>query len=138
MRLCLQVSEREVGRNFSHGSRFGLAVVDLDKAEAYPLNFVCMLPVSVKVKGKGESAFVKVFGGQSAALAQQLLLEALDQETDAGVIAEIERRLKLLEAKPDVEKKCSSCGRTFQVKPEKGNRQKFCPDCLTKKYGGRK
>ena len=61
MRLCLQVSERDGGKGYSSVRRFSFAVIDLDKAEVYPLNFVCMLPMKLSADGKAESVFVKVF-----------------------------------------------------------------------------
>jgi hypothetical protein len=138
MKLCLQVSERDSGKGYSSGRRFSFAVIDLDKAEAYPLNFVCMLPMKLSADGKVESAFVKIFGDKRIEVAQKLLLEALELECDAEVKGEIERRLKMLEPEPDVEKKCLICGKIFQAKHRKRFKQKYCPECLKKKFGSRK
>jgi hypothetical protein len=138
MRLQLQVFEREGGNGYSSGRRFSFAIIDLEKAEVYPLNFVCMLPMQLSADGKAESAFVKVFGDKSCEVAQKVLFEALERERDAEVKGEIERRLKLLEPKPDVEKRCMMCGKIFQAKPKKEFKQKYCPECLKKKFGSRK
>jgi hypothetical protein len=133
MRLCLQISQREGGKGSLYVRRFSFAVLDLEKAEEYPLNFVCMLPMNLGSDGRAESAFVKVFGYQSTEMAQKLLLEAMKRETDAEVKAEVERRLKLLEPKPDVEKRCLACGKFFPTKPKPEFKQKYCPECLKKK-----
>jgi hypothetical protein len=138
MKLCLQISERDGGKGYSFGRRFSFAVIDLDKAEAYPLNFVCMLPMKLSADGKVESAFVKVFGDKSVEVAQKLLLEALERESDSEVKGEIERRLKLLEPEPDIEKRCVVCGKLFQAQLRKGFKQKYCPECVKKKFGSRK
>ena len=138
MRLCLQVSERDGGKGYSSVRRFSFAVIDLDKAETYPLNFVCMLPMKLSADVETESAFVKVFGDKRVEVAQKLLLEALGRENDHEVKAEIERRLKLLEPKPDVEKRCLVCGKLFQAQPRKRFKQKYCPECVKKKFGNRK
>jgi hypothetical protein len=92
MRLCLQIFERDGGKGYSSVRRFSFAVIDLDKAEVYPLNFVCMLPMQLSSDRKTESAFVKVFGDKRVEVAQKLLLEALGRENDHEVKAEIERR----------------------------------------------
>ena len=138
MRLCLQVSERDGGKGYSSVRRFSFAVIDLDKAEAYPLNFVCMLPMQLSSDRKTESAFLKVFGDKRVEVAQKLLLEALELERDSEVKGEIERRLTLLEPEPDVEKKCLACGKLFQAQPKKRFKQKYCPECVKKKFGSRK
>jgi len=138
MRLCLQVSEREGGKGYSSGRWFSFAVIDLDKAEEYPLNFVCMLPMQLSSDRKTESAFLKVFGDKRVKVAKKLLLEALGRESDSEVKGEIERRLTLLEPEPNIEKRCVVCGKLFQAQPRKGFKQKYCPECLKKKFGSRK
>ena len=42
-----------------------------------------------------------------------------------------------LEPKPDLEKRCMICGAIFQAKPKHGFKQKYCPECLKKKYGNK-
>ena len=71
--------------------RFSFAVLDLDKTEAYPMNYVCMLPVKLDADGKNESIFVKTFGEKSYELAQKLLQKALKQESSYEVKREIEK-----------------------------------------------
>lgn len=134
MRLRLRASRHDVA-DYSSGKSFRFAVVDLDKAKDYPLNYVCMLPLQVVSDRKGHSSFVKIFGDKSVEVARKLLAEALKREDEVDVRREIERRLKLLEAKPVCEKICVSCGKHFQTKPRSRFRQKFCPECYKKRYG---
>jgi hypothetical protein len=133
LRLCLRISKQKGrNRNFLNKS-FSFAVLDLDKAEAYPMNYVCTLPIKLDLVAKNESTFVKTFGKESCKIAQKLLQKALKRETNVEVKSEIERRLKLLEPKPKVEKRCLLCGRLFPAKPKHGFKQKYCPECLLNK-----
>ena len=114
-------------------NNYRFAVVDSDKSQTYPSNFVCMLPMKI---GEG-SVFVKVFGDKSLEQAQLLLKESLKREADGEVKAEIERRLKLLEPKQNSPIKCSYCGKLFQPVGMRRYKHHFCPDCLHKSYGKR-
>ena len=138
MKLQLQISERGGRKDYFSDRRFSFAVVDLDKAEVYPLNFVCMLPMNLSAGCETESAFLKVYGDKRVEVAKKLLFEALEQEQDSKVKGEIERRLKLLEPKTDVEKRCLACGKLFQAQPAKRFKQKYCPECVKKKFGNGK
>lgn len=137
LRLRLEISRRDDTDEYSVGKRFRFAVIDLDKAESYPLNFVCMLPLRVGYYGKEPNSFMKVFGDRSLTVAKQLLAESLETEEDKEVKDEIARRLKLLEPKPASGKVCVSCGKPFTIEPKKGVRQKFCPECVKRKFGSR-
>ena len=96
----MHLSRLDEAADYSVGKRFRFAVVDLDKPKGYPLNFVCMLPTNINAAGKSQSVFLQIFGDKSVEQARALLLGALETESDSEVKAEIERRLKLLEAKP--------------------------------------
>ena len=124
-------------RGYSEGRRFRFAVVDLDRAKDYPVNFVCMLPLRVESNGEAHNIFMRVFGDESLKVARRLLADALRREDDSAVRGEIERRLKLLEPKSAVEVVCVSCGKRFQKKPGKWFKQRFCQECLRKKFAGR-
>jgi len=115
---------------------FSFAVVDLDRSESYPQNFVCMLPVDVIARGKTLSAFQKLFGDNSVEQAKTLLTEALESEGDSKVRAEIERRLKRLTPEPVKLTKCSMCGKQFNPGWARKFRKKYCPECMTRKYAG--
>jgi hypothetical protein len=80
MRLCLQIAERDGGKGYSSGRRFSFAVIDLDKAEVYPLNFVCMLPMKIDADCKSQSVFLQIFGDKSVEQARALLTGALETE----------------------------------------------------------
>ena len=137
MRLRLYVSEHEDARDYSNGRRFRFAVVDLDRGKDYPANFVCMLPLNVESKGKSHNIFMSVFGDDSVETAKKLLVDALNREDNVAVRDEIERRLKLLEPKKVGEVVCVSCGRPFQTKSRKWFKQRFCQECMKKKFAGR-
>jgi hypothetical protein len=118
--------------NFSQ-SNFRFAVVDFNRSESYPSNFVCMLPMKV---GEG-SVFVKVFGDKSLEQAKVLLTESLKREADCEVKIEIERRLKLLEPKQNSPIKCCSCGKLFQPRGMRRYKHHFCQECLRTSYNRR-
>ncbi len=78
-------------------NRVYFVIVNKDKAKKYPANFVCVLPTQKNSIEKPSTEFSRLFGQDSLRLARQLLKNALNQEDDAEVKAEIEKRLKLLE-----------------------------------------
>lgn len=121
------------GENNFFQSNYRFAVVDSDKSQSYPSNFVCMLPMKI---GEG-SAFVKYFGDKSLEQAQLLLNESLKREADCEVKVELERRLKLLEPKQNSTIACSYCGKLFQPKGTRRYKHHFCPECIHKSYGRR-
>jgi hypothetical protein len=96
-----------------------------------------MLPLRIASNGKEPNTFMRVFGDKSLEVAKKLLVDALEAEDDSDARGEIERRLKLLEPKHVCEKTCVSCGKIFQAQPRKGFKQKYCPECLKKKFGSR-
>src|SRR3989304_7311899 len=98
MKLSLLVCRIDNVKDYSVSKRFRFAVVDLDKSKSYPSNFVCMLPMKIDADGKSQSVFLQIFGDKSVEQARALLTGALETESDSEVKAEIERRLKLLEA----------------------------------------
>lgn len=137
MRLRLQVSEREGAEDYSERKLFRFAVVDLDKAKGYPLNFVCMLPMRISLDLRAPNVFTSVFGSESLDVAKGLLVDALKREDDPGVREEVKRRLKLLEPKGVGEIRCSGCGRLFRPRRVRRFQQNFCKECMRKKFGSR-
>ena len=128
--------KRDDLNNYSARHRFCFAVIDLNKSEDYPLNFVCLLPVQIR-KNKDASAFEKLFGEKGVEQAKILLTEALKGAEDSQIRVEIERRLKLLEPMNVNEIKCSGCGKLFIPKTIRRFKNNFCIDCLRKKFGAR-
>ena len=112
---------------------FRFAVVDYNRSESYPSNFVCMLPMKI-AKGKNLNVFEKVFGDDSLAKASSLLKDSLKRERDSNVKAEISRRLELLEPKEGNLIKCCSCGKTFKPKGLRKFKRHFCSECLQQRY----
>ncbi len=77
-----------------------LAVVDMDKSPDYPENFLCRLPVLKRLPRRlndSSNIFLRIFGNRSIEVAKTLLTDALQEEDDVEIKAEIKRRLKLLE-----------------------------------------
>ena len=119
------------GHNGWNHMRF--AVVDLDKSEDYPENFVSMLPMKIT----SETAFTKFFGNESLEIARRLLTKSLKKEHRAEIKTEIERRINLLEPNPVIHVKCYFCKKFFQAEKERAHKQKICPKCR-KKYNRKK
>jgi hypothetical protein len=80
------------------GRRFRFAILDTDKASDYPANFVCLLPSNFS--GGDKNVFFRIFGDKSKEQALLFLNEALGEEQDATIKAEIQRRLKVLAKSP--------------------------------------
>jgi hypothetical protein len=76
-----------------------LVVVDLDKSDQYPKNFVCVLPRYFRLLEKRSSQFAKTFGPKSLALAKRLLVEANKKEDDPQIKKVINKRLKDIDNK---------------------------------------
>jgi hypothetical protein len=132
MKLSLLVCRNDNVEDYSLGKRFRFAVVDLDKGKDYPVNFVCMLPMQPNSSGKGLSVFVGIFGDRSLEQARALLTGALLTEDYSEVKAEIERRLKLLDAKQVSQIECGGCGKLFQPRRIRRFKKNFCPECMKK------
>ncbi len=115
----------------------GFTVINLDRAKDYPLNFVCILPLKLGSHENKTTIFGRLFGDKSLESAKALLTDALRSEGDEDVRSEIERRLKLLDPESAREKTCASCGKMFHANPNKKFKQRFCEDCIRKKFGSR-
>ena len=129
----LQIFKMKEVSGTSLAQRYRFAVVDMDRPEKYPSNFVCMLPA--QIDSDKHSVFVKLFGDKSVELASQLLTEALKTETDVETKAEIGRRLKIITSPNTNLIECSVCRKLFKPTRRRGFRQKLCPECRNKRYG---
>ncbi len=121
--------------NSPRGKDFRFAVVDLDRANTYPMNFVCLLPVNLNAIKSENSKFSEIFGKNNVEIAKKLLTETLEKEDDDELKREVERRLKLLEPNTTYKKMCISCGKIFQVEYKKKSTQRFCDNCLKRRFG---
>jgi hypothetical protein len=137
MKLGLRISRIDDAKDYSLGKRFRFAVVDSDKSNSYPSNFVCMLPMQISDKARLESIFMRVFGDKSTEQARALLTGALETEKDSEVRVEIERRLMMLEPAEAIQTKCSGCGKLFQPRRVRKYQHNFCEECMRKKFGSR-
>ena len=115
------------GHSWNH-LRF--AVVDLNKSNSYPENFVSMLPMRIDSDRKMPSAFSNFFGNKSLKIARGLLTKSLKKKHGSEIKAEIERRLNLLEPKPVIHIKCRVCKKFFQTQKDRARKQKICPECM--------
>jgi hypothetical protein len=127
MKLDLSVSKKCMNRASGFTEELVFTVLDLDKAESYPLNFVCILPKHLQIEGNSPSKFPKIFGGESSRIAVELLTNALKSEGDVGVRDEIEKRLKALQPKPTTT--CPICGCVFEPIKFGHFLQKVCKKC---------
>jgi hypothetical protein len=137
LRFRLYILKDNYAMDYSEKRRLRIAVVSLDKAKTYPLNFVCTLPLRLSSNEAKLTTFERRFGDKSGEVAKKLLTDALKTEEDEDVRDEIERRLSLLQPESTIAKTCASCGKTFQVNKKKRFRQRFCEECLRKKFGAR-
>jgi hypothetical protein len=80
-----------------------LVVVDIDKSNHYPLNFVCVLPRYFRLLEKRSSQFAKTFGPKSLCLAKRLLQEADKKEEDPQIKKVINKRIKDIDSKQECE-----------------------------------
>ncbi len=136
MRYSLFISRHYDVADYLSDRHLRFAVVDLEKSKDYPANFVCLLPVRLHANNSGDSVFEKLFGADRFEVAEKLLKDALNSETDADVKSAIEKRIGLLSPKSEHERTCVSCGKPFKMK-SKMLRQRFCEDCLKTKFGSR-
>jgi hypothetical protein len=86
-------------KNTKPQSSIQLIVVDLDKSQRYPVNFVCILPRYFRILEKRSSKFAKLFGEKSFSMAKKLLTEAWRNEEDPEVKTVITKRLKEIDQK---------------------------------------
>lgn len=78
MNLQLLITKKELTHYSSRiKTKHLFAVIDLDKSELYPQNFVSVLPKKIKAIVKPSNIFEELFGNQSLEMANQLLKKAL-------------------------------------------------------------
>jgi hypothetical protein len=78
--------------------QISFVVVDLNKGQEYPQNFLCVFPKNLFRKNQRSnlkcSKFAKIFGEETHEVARKLLKEALRKETDKEARHHIESSLK--------------------------------------------
>ena len=126
----LQIFKGNHGRGHYAQSHLRFVVLDSNKSNSYPSNFVSMLPMRIDSDGKIPSALTNLFGNKSLKIARGLLTVSLKNEHDSEIKAEIERRLNLLEPNPVINIKCRACRRFFKTPKENARKQKICTECL--------
>jgi hypothetical protein len=115
MKPRLYIFKRDELEHYDSRNRIYFVVVNLDRAKKYPANFVCVLPTLKSSMVKPSTEFSRAFGKDSFGLAKKMLREALEDEDDAEIRAEIEARLKLLEPDKRVKKSMLSAKQHFNL-----------------------
>ena len=128
--FVLKVFTLNNSRSHYSWNHLRFAVLDLNKSESYPSNFVSILPMRIDSDGKIPSAFTKLFGNKSLKTARGLLTVSLKKEHSSEIKAEIERRLNLLEPNPVIHIRCRVCKKYFKTFKEMARKQKICPECI--------
>jgi hypothetical protein len=130
LKLKLMVSEKHIETFSGFNVQYSFAVLDMDKASSYPLNYVCMLPKELKRVSSSQSKFLEIYGEKSNQVALELLSKTIKHETNLKVRVELETRLKALQVKPPA--KCPSCGCDFAPKRYGYFLQTVCRACRYK------
>lgn len=99
LQLCILKSKVTKDQTTKRFIRF--AIVDQDRKERYPANFVCILPQHMSSSGSDSSIFAKTFREKHIEMAKKLLNDALRIETDPQIKKEITERLRQLVPKPN-------------------------------------
>jgi hypothetical protein len=99
MKLELLVLKKYVRRGSGFVEEPVFVLVDLNKADSYPLNYVCLLPKNLETTNRESNKFYEIYGKESNQIAT-LLTKALRSETDSDVRDDIRKRLKALQPKP--------------------------------------
>jgi hypothetical protein len=136
MQLSLYIAKKCISP-YAQQEKHAFVIVDLDKAESYPQNFVCVLPrlrltATADNTFKCKNIFLSMFKDQSLQIAKTLLTTALDKRPEPGVVGEIEQRLKDLEPKPALKANCILCGAVFESRAYNHHRQRICQACISK------
>jgi len=108
------------------------AVIDLDKSEQYPRNFVSVLPMHINAIVKPSNVFERLFGNESLKIANRLLNEALKSRPDSEATEAIRKRIKLLAPQLDDKAQCQNCGNTIKQSKRRVKPYKFCYECHAK------
>jgi hypothetical protein len=133
MKLQLRITEKEIKHyNTKTKTKHLFAVIDLDKAENYPQNFVSMLPKNIKATQKPANKFEGLFGNASKKMAKHLLEKALRTRPNPKTTLAIMERLKLLDPKLNNKIKCQNCGTPIKQYKHRYRPYKFCYDCYKK------
>ena len=133
MKLELSISRKTINTIYGIREEFVFTVLDLDKSENYPQNFVCILPKSLGSKSSALNAkFQEIYGEESNKLAIKLLNAELAKAGNFAVKDEIRTRLKALEPAQALTAKCTVCGCIFEPKKFRRYIQRVCQNCRSK------
>jgi hypothetical protein len=133
MKLQLLITEKEIRHyNTKTKTKHLFAVIDLDRSEKYPQNFVSLLPKNINSAAKPANVFEGLFGNESIKIAKRLLEKALKTRPSHKTTLAIRERLELLDLKLNNKIKCQMCGTPINQSKHKYRPYKFCYDCYRK------
>ena len=137
VKLELSISTKIVSTIYGDRQEFVFSVLDLDRSESYPQNFVCILPKRLESKSSAVNPkFRKIYGAESNQLAIKLLNAELSNGGSSEVKDEIRRRLKALEPAKPLTAKCNVCGCVFEPRKFRRYIQRTCQNCRSKYRSG--
>ena len=130
MNLELLITKKEYSYyNTRTKAKHLFAVIDLDKSEQYPRNFVSVLPMHISAIVKPSNVFERLFGNESLKIANRLLHEALKSRPDSETAEAIRKRIKLLAPQLNEKAQCQNCGNTIKLSKSRVKPHKFCYEC---------
>jgi hypothetical protein len=92
----LLICKRKMHNRTGFETRITFVIVDASKPDPYPSNFVCVIPQSRSALLNG-SPCRKQLGDETLPVALKLLNDALKQQTDPEILADIRHRIRKLE-----------------------------------------
>lgn len=111
----LYIFKRYEMKRLDSRRRISFVIVNADKAKEYPENFVCLLPTHKNSIINPVTKFSRLFGKGSLNLAKRLLTNALKDEDDPEIRAEIGRRLRLIRSSKGNRRDIVGLGRHFAL-----------------------
>jgi len=133
MNLQLLITKKEYSYyNTRTKAKHLFAVIDLDKSEQYPRNFVSVLPMHISAIVKPSNVFERLFGNESLKIANQLLHKALKSRPDLETAEAIRKRIRLLAPQLNDKAQCQNCGNTIKQSKRRDKPYKFCYECHIK------
>jgi len=135
LNLKLHITKREITHHSTIiKTKYLFSVIDLDRSDQYPQNFVSVLPRKINVTVKPCNIFEELFGNRSLETAKQLLEKALERRPNSETTKAIRHRLKLLNPQLNNKSKCQNCGKPIKQNKQKFRPYKFCYQCHSKGY----
>ncbi len=130
MKLDLVFSKFRRNGVSGYSEKLVFSVVDLDKANNFPENFVCIFPKTFGKGNKPATKFEEILGENSVQIAMDLLTKTLREVDDSEVKEELEKRIKALQRRTS--SICVVCSQDFEPKKFGRYVQNVCQSCRSK------